>query len=405
MEKYFDRIVKSISEIVRFDSVQAPATKGMPFGKGVADALQYFLDLASSLGFKNLNYDNYVGEVIFGEGEEIAILVHLDVVPATGAWEHDPFGGEISSGRIWGRGTTDDKGPAVIVLYCLKALKDEGFLPGKKIKLIVGCNEESGWKCIDHYRQIASMPEIGFSPDANFPVIYAEKGILHYSISYRVENPPFTAFFGGSAVNAVCDRCEAVVDGETIVSLGKSAHASTPDCGENAILKMLHRFDHPTLSRIARELFEESFSIRTLADETGSLTMSPDVVSFDKETLTFLVDIRYPATHSLEEVSSYLAKMSGEVKILHHQPPLFNDRNSYLISTLTRIYNEAVGKTVAPLAIGGGTYARALTCGAGFGPEMPGVEYHIHEPNEFIDFDTVRFCMDIYYKTIRELAK
>ena len=166
MQKYFDEIVGSISKIVQFDSSLAPAVADMPFGKGAKDALDWFLHLASSFGFETKNYDNYVGEVVFGEGEELGILAHLDVVPAGGGWTHNPFGGEVSLDRIWGRGTTDDKGPAIICLYCLKALKDEGFLPKKKIKLIVGCNEESGWSTI---RRSPICPKSAFLPTRTFP--------------------------------------------------------------------------------------------------------------------------------------------------------------------------------------------------------------------------------------------
>ena len=112
------KVIKSISEIVKFDSSQQPPLAGKPFGEGAAKCLDYFLTLAESFGFKTVNYDNYVGEVIFGEGEEFAILAHLDVVPAGSGWTHDPFGGETDyiNNKIWGRGTMDDKGPAVIAL-------------------------------------------------------------------------------------------------------------------------------------------------------------------------------------------------------------------------------------------------------------------------------------------------
>ena len=203
------KVIKSISEIVKFDSSQQPPLAGKPFGEGAAKCLDYFLTLAESFGFKTVNYDNYVGEVIFGEGEEFAILAHLDVVPAGSGWTHDPFGGETDyiNNKIWGRGTMDDKGPAVISLYALKALKDEGFAPNKKIKLIVGCNEENGWGCIDYYEKHAHMPETGFSPDADFPVIYAEKGILHLKINFY-GNFGFSTLSGGERANMVCDYCE-----------------------------------------------------------------------------------------------------------------------------------------------------------------------------------------------------
>ena len=178
--------IESISESIRFDSSLSSPAADMPFGKGAADCLKHFLDRAAALGFETHNYDNYVGEVIFGSGEPFAVLAHLDVVPAGSGWTRDPFGGEIEDGRIWGRGAMDDKGPAFCALYAMKALKDEGFVPARTIKLIVGCNEENGWACIDHYKKVATMPEVGFSPDGGFPVIYAEKGILHVRLHFPV---------------------------------------------------------------------------------------------------------------------------------------------------------------------------------------------------------------------------
>ncbi len=151
MKEYLEQAVKSICESVRFDSSRGEKKADAPFGQGALDCLLHFLALAESMGFETHNYDGYVGEVIFGDGEEeFAILAHLDVVPAGDGWTKDPFGGKIEDGKIWGRGTVDDKGPAVCCLYCLKSLKDKGFAPRKKIKLIVGCNEECGWGCIEH---------------------------------------------------------------------------------------------------------------------------------------------------------------------------------------------------------------------------------------------------------------
>ena len=190
MEKYFDDIVKNLSQMIKFDSSQKPAEEGKPFGAENARCLDFFLSLASFLGFEVKNYDNYVGEVRYGAGEDFAVLAHLDVVPAGSGWTHEPFGGEVDreNGKIWGRGAMDDKGPALITLYAMKALKDAGFKPKKNIKLIVGCNEESGWACIEHYNKVAKMPETGISPDADFPVIYAEKGIVHLTFEFDCEN-------------------------------------------------------------------------------------------------------------------------------------------------------------------------------------------------------------------------
>ena len=146
MEKYLPLIKNSLKQVIQIPSVEDKPQQNMPFGKGVHDALNFVLDLANSLGFETKNYDNYIGEVIWGEGEEMAILTHLDVVPVgkESDWIYPPFSGEEVDGKIYGRGTMDDKGPAIVCLYCMKALKDEGFVPNKKIKLIFGCNEESG---------------------------------------------------------------------------------------------------------------------------------------------------------------------------------------------------------------------------------------------------------------------
>ncbi len=161
MQYELTEIIQKISEIIKFDSSQSTPESGAPFGKGARASLDYFLNLAKSFGFETHDYRGYAGEVIFGEGKEFAVLAHLDVVPAGGGWTHEPFGGEIDceNKKIWGRGAMDDKGPAIIALYALKALKESGFIPKRKIKLIVGCNEENGWECIEYYKKHAHMPE------------------------------------------------------------------------------------------------------------------------------------------------------------------------------------------------------------------------------------------------------
>lgn len=287
MTNYFELAVKHISEAVKFDSSQGLPESGAPFGKGAADCLEYFLNLASSFGFETKNYDGYAGEVIFGEGEEFAVLAHLDVVPAGSGWTHEPFGGEVDYGnaKIWGRGTMDDKGPAVCALLAMKVIKDKGLLPKKKIKLIVGCNEESGWACIDYYKAHAHMPDTGFSPDADFPVIYAEKGILHLKLAFP-SNSAFTGLRGGERGNMVCDLCEVrtaadeaklkkynlVYENGKVISRGKSAHGSTPELGINAIAPVLKYLG---LTDMHAKLFEDGFGIADSRTKRADLPFRP----------------------------------------------------------------------------------------------------------------------------------
>lgn len=420
MEKsniYFNDIVKNLSQLIKFDSSQAPATEGKPFGEDNARCLDYFLSLASFLGFEVKNYDNYAGEVRFGSGKDFAVLAHLDVVPAGGGWTREPFGGEVDreNGRVWGRGAMDDKGPAIITLYAMKALKDAGFKPNKTIKLIVGCNEETGWACMEHYKKVAKMPDVGISPDADFPVIYAEKGIVHIRFEFPASNAQFSALKGGGAANMVCDLCTVKAEEKsalleqlgleyaagTVISRGKSAHGSTPEKGVNAIEKVL---DYLGLSEMKRLLFVEKFGLLNFEDETGILTFSPNVIEQKDGKIYVTCDIRYPATYKLESVLEAVGRYGVAYEILHEQAPLFNDKNGELITTLLGVYNEVTGKNAKPVAIGGGTYARALKCGAAFGPEEDGEECTVHQPDEYITFEKIEKCFEIYKLALERLC-
>ena len=440
MEKYFDQIVQSTVEILRFDSSQKPAVNGCPFGKETADCLAYFLEIAQGMGFETRNYDNYVGEVIFGEGKDFAILAHLDVVPAGSGWKYPPFGGVINDDpsdggvlgtKIWGRGAMDDKAPAIACLYALKAIKDQGIVPHRTFKLIVGCNEESGWKCIEHYNKVAVMPEEGFTPDADFPAIYAEKGILHFATYFPINQPPMSALNAGERVNMVCDRAEITltrkaagaligyqnsVDGTSLsydnttnilTVSGKSAHGSTPDKGANALGAALAFLG--SVSADCRKaydlLFADTMGLKTLCDETGRLTMSPDVATFKDGILTVTTDVRFPATYPLSAVTDKLDRSGVQYEIVNYQAPLYNDPNGKLIKTLMGVYNAATGKNDKAIAIGGGTYARALKCGCAFGPELPDTEPTIHQANEYVTLDALRFMSKIYYEAIKAIAQ
>ncbi|MDD6995810.1 MAG: Sapep family Mn(2+)-dependent dipeptidase [Candidatus Borkfalkiaceae bacterium] len=449
-EKYFNDTVSSIAEAVKFDTSLKPAEAGCPFGKETADCLHYFLSLAKSMGFETHNYDNYAGEVIFGEGKPFAILAHLDVVPAGEGWSHPPFGGEIddelSEGgvagmKIWGRGTMDDKGPAIATLYAMKALKDEGFTPRRKIKFIVGCNEESGWKCLEHYKKAAELPEEGFSPDASFPAIYAEKGIIHCKTYFPLDKNSFVSLQAGSAANMVCAKASAVLTEKsagyaqayvksfvnqpaphhaengatfqydetthTITFFGKSAHGSTPEKGVNALSALLSfasAFDSGC-KRACELLCADENNLRAMRDETGVLTMTPDVAELKNGVLEITTDIRFPATHTQEEVRETFVKSGVRFDFVNVQNPLYNNPEGKLISTLMRVYNAHTGRDEKAIAIGGGTYARALKCGCGFGPELEEEESTIHQPNEYVTFERIRMMCEIYYDAIKELTK
>ncbi len=439
MEKYFDQIVNETVKLIQFDSSLQPAEEHYPFGKGAGECLEYFLTLASEMGFETHNYDNYIGEVLFGEGEEFAILAHLDVVPAGSGWTYPPFGGVINDApsaggtlgkKIWGRGAMDDKAPAVVCLYALKALQDKGLKPKRKFKLIVGCNEEAGWQCIEHYEKVATLPEEGFTPDADFPVIYAEKGILQFTAAFAIENPPFTSLQGGERVNMVCAEVEATLtrkaaeglvyyenpvagtrlsyDNTTNIlrAFGKSAHGSCPQKGANAFEGILYFLatQNEDCKRAYDCLFGDCARLKELADETGVLTLSPDVVEYKNGKLLVSVDIRYPATCPLSTVLEKLNTWGVEYQIDSHKEALYNSPESALVKTLREVYEGATGDTTPPIAIGGGTYARALKRGCGFGPQLASEEATIHQADEFVSFDTLRLMSKIYYDALKAIG-
>jgi len=437
-EKYFLEAVESVREMIRFDSSYQPQD-GYPFGEENAKCLRAFLGLADTFGFETVNYDDYAGEIRFGEGEPFAVLAHLDVVPAGSGWKYPPFAAvvndDLSSGgvagrKIWGRGAMDDKGPAVACLYALKALKEEGFLPKRKIQFILGCNEENGWKCIDYYKSKTTMPKEGFTPDADFPAIYAEKGILHLRLTFPLSGQDCTFLQGGEAANMVCDDLVARLSKRagnavalhrnsvlgTTLSYdnttgilrvrGKSAHGSTPEKGANAFEAFLAFF--ATLDEGAKSaydlLYNDVLRLKDIVDETGACTTSVGKVRLQDNALEVTLDVRFPATHKREEITQILQKHGVQVRILHYQPPLYNDPNDKLVSTLVGVYERVTGKKSSPCAIGGGTYARALEKGCAFGPEQDGDEATIHQPNEYITFDRLRLLIRVYYEAIKALC-
>ncbi|MCK5779585.1 MAG: Sapep family Mn(2+)-dependent dipeptidase, partial [Psychrilyobacter sp.] len=207
---YKDEVVEEIQKAIRIRSVEEAPLPGMPFGEGPAKALKHFLELGETLGFESTNFDNYAGHIDFGDGEEtLAILGHVDVVPEGDGWDFDPYGGIIDDGKIYGRGTLDDKGPMIMCMYAMKALKDSGVKLNKKIRMILGANEETNWGCMDHYFGTLKMPQptLAFTPDSSFPVTFAEKGIMQVTMTKSIDTKGIT-IEGGKAFNSVAESCE-----------------------------------------------------------------------------------------------------------------------------------------------------------------------------------------------------
>lgn len=408
MKEYFNQAINSLCKWISIKSVKDTPVDGGPFGAGVKTMLETALKDAESLGFEVKNYDGYVGEVVFGSGNDkdgVAVLCHVDVVPEgdLSKWSVPPYRATEKDGYLYGRGVVDDKGSLAVCLYALKSLKDEGFIPSKKIKLILGCDEESGWGCIERYNKVAVMPDVGFSPDGDFPVIYAEKGIypvkFTFDLDSRVED-----INGGERINVVCDKASVVFEGKTYSFTGISAHGSTPELGDNAIKKTLEFL--VSKKAFNEQDFERLFSGRLFSeikDESGNLTFSPNMIARVGNKVEISVDIRYPVHYKLSKLDTILKKI-GKYEVLDHKEPLYVSKESELIKTLNSVYEKHTGKVAVSQTTGGGTYARALKHGVAFGPVFDGGAV-CHVPDEKIKIADLEKCFYIYKDAIKELSK
>ncbi|MDR0649361.1 MAG: dipeptidase PepV [Synergistaceae bacterium] len=446
----FDALVEDLAALLRIRSVfeESCRTDEHPFGQDVTAALDKFLEIAAQLGFRTKNVDNMVGYAEIGSGPLFGVLAHLDVVPEGKAelWRFPPYGGVVSDGKLYGRGTTDDKGPAVSALYALKALRDSGAALSRRFRLIVGLDEESGFRCIERYKKTEEIPEAGFSPDADFPVVNGEKGTIRFTLSKAVGGhnakglPELVSLSGGTRVNVVPDEARAFFKGAgagnlekiflpvgasvtnegggvLVVINGVAAHAMEPWKGENAIYKFLSRVDeldfgpasvHAELLKL-RGLFNgettgESLGIACRDDISGPLSCNLAIISLGGGRLTVKCDVRYPVTADgqsvLDGIASAAERIGWELEILESKKPLYVQPDSDLVRTLLDAYEAVTGERGEPFSIGGGTYCRAMPNAVSFGGHFPGEEELAHQANEYVTLDSLRKMTHVYAEAL-----
>lgn len=374
----------------------------------------------------------------------VGIIGHLDVVPANyeDGWTSSPFEPEIRDGKIFGRGTIDDKGPVVANLYAMKEVMDNKKI-SKRVRLIVGLDEENNWRCINYYKMNEEHPSIGYSPDADFPCIYAEKGIITIEIenNFNIEGADILEVdCGNNAINVVPkiasirlklnnpddiqkyknsnDVYVEKISSDTIriVTKGIASHAAHPDLGDNAISKLLLYLNgNSYIDFLNSEGFFDIKSPKYLgrystSDESGVLTSNIGDIKYEDGKLKLFTNLRVPINTNFDKIKEYLEalklKLPGlEYSMSHANPKLFVSKDTYLVKTLTKIFKEETGIDAEPLAIGGGTYARAFKNFVSFGMNMPGEKDICHQVDEFVDIEKLMLSAKIYEKAIFELAK
>ena len=432
MNYNFEDALKWLQDILKINTVESTAKENYPFGEGVGKCLEYSLNLLKSLGFRTKNLEGYCGWGEIGEGELFGILNHLDVVPEGSNWTYPPYGAEIHNGKLYGRGTLDDKGPFIACLFATAKLLQEGFIPRKRIRFILGCDEESGWKCMERYFKTEEIPKLGISPDGDFPVINCEKGIVYHSLKFSVPEGIFE-LFGGNRANMVPDKATCRVrfsdkienrakekslkiskngDTFTLEAFGKSAHGSHPELGENAIMKIYYALgaEYPVFEKMYNAFNDfsgKSIGLDLSDEKSGKLTLNLGTAKIADKTIVNELDIRYPISYNKNDITRILKEnLPIEISQEFFHDPLYVDENHPMIKSLLKAYDEALGnkEKSQPISIGGGTYARCLPVGVAFGPILPGMDSPMHQKDEYISIENLKKLVKIYYKAIKEIC-
>lgn len=458
LKGYKDEMVNTLRELVSIKSVVSAPEGDLPFGKNVEEAFRYMMNKSSGLGFRTFEAGHFGGHAEMGDGEEcMGILAHLDVVPEGDGWSYDPFAGTVENGRMYGRGTNDDKGPAVAALFAMKAVMESGAPLKKRVRLIYGLDEEAGeWEGIDKYFEAAGTPDFGFTPDADFPLVQAEMGILVFDLVKKFKKVPkqgimLKSITGGQAYNMVADKCSAVITADNysaikekadsfrmrtgyeimyrpkgrsleIITEGVPAHGAKPEKGLNAISVMMYflgeiTFENDDMNdfirfyneKIGFNLHGKNIGVGFSDEISGDLIWNSGVIRLDEEMGSLTVNVRYPVTGNMTEVYEGMAPHldeygCGVVKGAHKEG-IYIPGDDKLVVTLMDIYQKHTGDCeTKPIITGGGTYARAMKNAVAYGIKFPDEEATEHQKNEYIDIANMMKGAAIYADAIYRLC-
>lgn len=446
-ESYYDEMVSSLRGLIEIESTNGNSVDGKPFGEGASTALEYIKNLSESFGLTARNFDNYVVTADYSDGDaKLGILAHVDVVPAGEGWSFEPFKLTESDGVLYGRGTIDDKGPAIAALYAAKAIKELEIPISSNFRYIFGSDEEQGGSDIQHYQSIEKFPELLLTPDGSFPIVNAEKGMAH--VIFEGSKPDcddkLVSFASGTAVNAVpatatavltLTSIDAVLDAIgmlsttvhfqleqndnvlTIIATGKSSHGSRPERGDNALTALLSLLDNLGIS-IAHDLcklfkhgefFGEGFGIECEDEISGKLTLALTVCNIADNRMEIGLDCRFPISKASADIMPVifgeLEKLDLKVKQSDIMEPHYVDENSEFIQKLKEVYSLVTGYDAECLCEGGVTYVHNTKGGVAFGAEFAWENNNMHSADEHISKETFLANAKAYALAISELCK
>ena len=429
--------VKTLERLISVPSYNQPAEEGAPFGKGIRNALDEMMKICDELSFKTYeDPDGYYGYAEVGSGDKIfGVICHLDTVPAgdLGKWKHNPFKGTVINDAVYGRGSQDDKGPGIAALYAVKALMDQGYHFNQRIRFIYGTDEEILWRGIAEYNKKEAPIDSGISPDAEFPLIYAEKGLqqsylvgpgtdqLKLNLKNAFNAVPDSAVYDGpkqDEVKVALDKhgFEYTSDDNSITVIGKSVHAMMAPKGTNAVLRLAIAlddvFDFKPLDFIGK-LFKEGATgsnvLGDVRDESGQLTFNISSLEINENETRMQIDLRIPVTIDRDNLLAKLSKQVAayDLKYVHfdYLAPLYVPKDSKLVRTLMKVYKEQTGDVDAePQISGGATFARTMNNCVAFGGMLPTTPDYMHQANEQWPLSDMYKAMEIYAQAIKKLC-
>lgn len=447
IEENWTAFLEDAAALISIDSSldAAHAAEGAPFGPGPRAALDAALAIAGRMGLEPHNGEGYAGYAdLPGEsGQQLGAIGHVDVVPAGEGWDFEPFALTCKDGILLGRGTSDDKAPVLAALYGLKFWLDKGANLHHAIRFIFGCNEESGMGDVPYYLAHHIAPDFLFTPDADFPLCYGEKGQFGVAVTSGVVEGAIASFDAGTASNAVPGIARAVVavpasaakgislertsEGTLVVARGVAGHASLPEGTVNAI-GVLCRYlagcgvcsDEEArwlmfVAGLAESTDGAAANIACSDKDFGALTSVVGIMRKEAGRYTFTVDVRFPTavtSAALADAFAYLAEGNdASVEVTSNKPPFVVDPDTAPVRALMDAYCETTGKQVRPFTMGGGTYAREFPNAVSFGPAEEGAfpvpEWvgGMHAANEGIAEEELKRALRIYIRAFGNLAE
>lgn len=431
LEAHQEEFFADVASLVAIPSICEEGEGGYPYGSACAEALRQMSRLADKYGFAWKIHDWHAISIRYGTGEEqLGIWGHLDVVPVDEGWIYEPFQCKKVKNYLLGRGTQDNKGPDIGSLYLLRYLKENDIVPPFEIRLIYGCQEESGMKDVVEYLKLEPAPTCSFVPDCAFPVCYGEKGFLELKLTSAPLSGAVEALEGGQAVNAIPGKAAAVICGETVTAEGVPGHSAYPDNCVNALCRLGEEcLRRDGLSETDRNCFRflsvagsdgygAALGVECSDADSGRMTCAPTLLSKKDGRMEVTMNLRYPITAQSAKIVADVAEAVEQygltVEVTRDSAPNHEDPDAPWLQFLTRVFADVTGHEQKPYVMSGGTYARKVPNAVGFGPGLPkdltvlGLpdgHGECHQPDESQCIDTLFMAWKIYMCTVLRLIE